>query len=173
METGLLLPSLYVRPIGSASIVTSWTPTGVSQAPRGTFWHLKGFQGRCPTKLNPSSGRANRIPWDQPGTEKALTSHFTQSTRRKWSSVCLTSRGNVNRFVSGFPSKLTWSGTATCQRSVRDTCTDTGSMVLMRRRKAIVLITTNFFLTPTATKFRGLSVGATPTLDTGSDTKTN
>jgi hypothetical protein len=49
-----------------------------------SFWYVGGIQDRCPMNLSPSFGLANLIPWDQPGTARASTSHSTQSTRRKW-----------------------------------------------------------------------------------------
>src|SRR6202158_6183103 len=182
METELIL-SLGIeiadaldaaRAVGMADRFRQYCDFGSSRMypklQESSFWHVGGIQDRCPMNLSPSFGLANLIPWDQPGTARASTSRSTQSTRREWNFACSTVLGNVRLFVSRLPSKLTWSGTAICRNSVRVNCTDTGCMAHTPRSKAIVLITTSSCSTPTASKFREPSVGATPTSDTGSDT---
>jgi hypothetical protein len=79
-------------------------------------------------------------------------------------------RGSVRPCAFGFPSKPTWSGTATFQKYVQANCTHTGYMGLMPRSKGIASITTNFYLTPMESKFREPSVGAIRGSAIGSDT---
>src|ERR1700734_1535344 len=86
--------------------------------------------------------------------------------RKKLSYVCSTLRENGKRLGLNFLSRRTWCGMDICRRRVRDNYTDTGCQGLILRSKGSVLITTNFFLTPTANKFRAQSIGPIRTLDT-------
>ncbi len=73
-------------------------------------------------------------------------------------------------FVFRFPSRQTWSGTATCQRCVPANCTGIECLALTLPSKGTDLIITNFCSIPTASRFWELSVGATHSLDTVWDT---
>src|SRR5579863_4525099 len=99
---------------------------------------------KCQPPLNQSSGRADPIPWVQPGTVKASILRFIPNTRRKWNYAFSISSENARPCVSPCLNRQTWSGTAICQKYAPDSCTDIVLTARMLQNVVNDLILINF-----------------------------